>query len=83
MTQPLVVFVVSSVPLYVSVNFLFYSAKCVVYLPMVFFVVAADFANECHQYSETTTDASNHNLSIHGIIRGVLVVLAVPLYVPK
>jgi hypothetical protein len=34
-------------------------------LPVVFFVIAADFANERHQYSETTTDASNHKFSSH------------------
>jgi hypothetical protein len=45
----------------------FYSAKCLMYLPVVFFVVAADFANECHQYKEATTDDSNHNFSRHVI----------------
>jgi hypothetical protein len=52
-----------------SVYLLFYSAQRVVHFAMVFLVIAADFANECHQYSETPTDASNHNLSIHDIIR--------------
>jgi hypothetical protein len=54
------------------VNFLFYSAKCLVYLPVVFFVVAADLANERHQYKEATTDNSHHDLSIHRLILGVL-----------
>ena len=49
------------------VNLFFYSAKCLVYLPVVFFVVAADFANERHQYKEATTDKSHHDLSIHRI----------------
>ena len=49
----------------VSVYFLFYSAQRVVDLPVVFFVVAADFANERHQYKETTTDDSNHNFNRH------------------
>ena len=50
-----------------SVYFLFYSAQRVMDLPVVFFVIAADLANERHEYSETATDASHHNLSIHGI----------------
>ena len=50
-----------------SVNFLFYSAQGVVYFAVVFFVVAADFANERHQYKETTTDDSNHNFNRHVI----------------
>jgi len=50
------------------VNFFFYSAKCFVNFAVVFFVVAADFANERHQYSEATTDKSHHDLSIHRII---------------
>jgi hypothetical protein len=45
----------------------FYSAKDLVYLPVVFFVVAADLANERHQYKETTTDDSNHNFRRHVI----------------
>lgn len=32
------------------------------------FIVFADFANERHQHSETTTDASHHNLSVHVIM---------------
>ena len=43
----------------------FYSAKDLVYLSVVFFVVAADFANERHQHKETTTDDSNHNFRRH------------------
>jgi hypothetical protein len=35
---------------------------------VVFFVFAADFANERHHHSETPTDQSHHNLSIHRII---------------
>lgn len=35
------------------------------YLAVVFFVVAAGFANERHQYKETTTDDSNHNFRRH------------------
>ena len=50
-----------------SVNFLFYSSQGLVYLPVVFFVVAADLANERHQYKETTTDDSNHNFNRHVI----------------
>jgi hypothetical protein len=49
------------------VNLLFYSAKDLVDFAVVFFVVAADFANERHQYSEATTDKSHHDLSIHRI----------------
>ena len=49
------------------VDLFFYSAKCLVYLPVVFFVVAADFANERHQYKEATTDKSHHDLRIHRI----------------
>lgn len=55
------------------INLLFYSAKDLVYFAVVFFVVAADFANERHQYKETATDKSHHDLSIHRIIRLVLV----------
>jgi hypothetical protein len=51
------------------VNLFFYSAKDLVNLPMVFFVVAADFANERHQYSEPTTDKSHHDLNSHRIMR--------------
>jgi len=43
----------------------FYSAKDLVDLSVVFFVVAADFANERHQYKEATTDDSNHNFNRH------------------
>ena len=50
-----------------SVNFLFYSTQGVVYFAVVFFVIAADFANERHQYKETATDKSHHNLNIHRI----------------
>ena len=49
------------------VNLFFYSAKCLVYLPVVFFVVAADLANERHQYKEATTDNSHQDLRIHRI----------------
>ena len=43
---------------------------------VVFFVVVAIFANERNQHSETTTDKSHHDLSIHRITpRGVLMVL--------
>jgi len=49
------------------VNLLFYSTQGFVYLAVVFFVVAADFANERHQYKEATTDKSHHDLSIHRI----------------
>jgi hypothetical protein len=51
------------------IYFLFYSAKDLVNFAVVFFVVAADFANERHQYKETTTDDRNHNFSCHFIIR--------------
>jgi hypothetical protein len=51
--------------LQVSVYFLFYSTKDLVDLPVVFFVVAADLADECNDHSETASDASNHNLSRH------------------
>jgi len=49
------------------VNLLFYSAKDLVNFAVVFFVVAADFANERHHHSEPTTDKSHHDLSIHFI----------------
>ncbi len=49
------------------VNLFFYSAQGAVYFAVVFFVVAADFANERHQYSEPTTDKSHHDLSIQRI----------------
>jgi len=58
------------------VNLFFYSAKCLVYLPVVFFVIAANFANERHQYKETTTDKSHHDLIIHRIIRQLVSELA-------
>jgi len=48
-----------------SVNFLFYSTQGLVYDAVVFFVFVADFANECNQHSETTTDKSHHDLGIH------------------
>jgi hypothetical protein len=48
-----------------AVNLFFYSAKDSMHLPVVFFVVAADLANERHQYKETTTDDSNHNFNRH------------------
>ena len=54
-----------------AVYLFFYSAKDLVYFAVVFFVVAADFANERHQYSEATTDKSHHDLSIHRIKTGV------------
>jgi len=53
------------------VNLFFYSTKDLVDFSVIFFVVAADFANERHQYSETPTDQSHHNLSIHRIKKGV------------
>jgi hypothetical protein len=43
----------------------FYSAKDLMHFAVVFFVVAADLANERHQYKEATTDDSNHNLNRH------------------
>ena len=43
----------------------FYSTQCAVDFAVIFFVVAADFANERHQYKETTTDDSNHNFNCH------------------
>jgi hypothetical protein len=49
------------------INLLFYSTKDLVDFAVIFFVVAADFANECHQYKETTTDDSNHNFRRHVI----------------
>lgn len=49
------------------VNLLFYSTKDLVDFAVVFFVVAADLANERHQYKETTTDDRNHNFSFHPI----------------
>jgi len=61
------------------VNLFFYSAKCLVYFSVVFFVVAADFANERHQYKEAATDKSHHDLSIHRIIDQGLQRLAVDL----
>ena len=53
--------------LHVVVYFLFYSAKHLVDFTVVFFVVAADFANERHHHKETTTDKSHHDLRIHRI----------------
>jgi len=49
------------------VNLLFYSTQGLVYLPVVFFVIAADLANERHQYKKATTDKSHHDLRIHRI----------------
>jgi hypothetical protein len=49
------------------VNLLFYSTKDLVDFAVVFFVFAADFANERHQHSEPTTDKSHHDLSIQRI----------------
>lgn len=49
------------------VDLLFYSTKDLVDFAVVFFVVAADFANERHQHKETTTDDRNHNFSRHDI----------------
>lgn len=49
------------------VNLLFYSTQGFVYFAVVFFVVAADFANERHQHKETTTDNRNHDFNGHGI----------------
>jgi hypothetical protein len=54
-----------------SVNFLFYSTQGLVHDAVVFFVVVPDFANERNQHSETTTDKSHHDLSIHRITWGV------------
>ena len=56
-----------SVVFNVTVNLLFYSTKDLVDFAVVFFVVAADLADECHQYKETTTDERNHNFSCHFI----------------
>jgi hypothetical protein len=53
------------------INLFFYSTKHSVDFAVVFFVVDADFANERHHHSETPTDQSHHNLSIHRIIRSV------------
>ena len=58
-----------SVVFNVSVNLLFYSTQGLVYLPVVFFVFASDFADERNDHSETATDASNHNLSFHVITK--------------
>lgn len=59
------------------VNFLFYSTKDLVDFAVVFFVVAADFADERNQYKETATDDRNHNFSFHvtTVERLVLLVL--------
>lgn len=46
-------------------------------LSVVGFVVFADFANERHQHSEATTDASHHNLSVHVILAMDLVLVVV------
>ena len=54
-----------------AVYLFFYSAKDLVYFAVVFFVVAADFANERHQYKEATTDKSHHDLRIHRIIEAL------------
>jgi hypothetical protein len=50
-----------------SVNFVFYSTQGLVHDAVVFFVVVTNFADECNQYSEATTDKSHHDLSIHRI----------------
>jgi hypothetical protein len=55
------------------INFLFYSTKDLVDFAVVFFVVAADFANERHHHSEPTTDKSHHDLSIHRIVYSALI----------
>jgi hypothetical protein len=55
--------------LHMVVYFLFYSTKHLVDLTVVFFVVAADFANERHQYEETTTDDRNHNFNRHVVMQ--------------
>ena len=49
------------------INLLFYSTEDLVDFAVIFFVFAADFANERHQYKEATTDKSHHDLSIHRI----------------
>jgi len=49
------------------VNLLFYSTQGAVYFTVVFFVFAADFANERNHHSETATDDRNHNFSRHVI----------------
>jgi hypothetical protein len=54
-----------------SVNFLFYSTQGLVHNSVIFFVVVPDFANERNQHSETTTDKSHHDLSIHQLTLGV------------
>jgi hypothetical protein len=48
-----------------AVNLFFYSAKDSMHLTVVFFVFAADLADECHHHSETTTDQRNHNFNRH------------------
>jgi hypothetical protein len=53
------------------VNLFFYSTQGAVYFAVVFFVVAADFANERHQYKEATTDDSNHNFNRHVMQAGL------------
>jgi len=47
------------------VYFFFYSTQGPVDFAVVFFVVAANLANERHQYKEATTDDSNHNFNRH------------------
>jgi len=47
------------------VNLFFYSTQGPVDFSVIFFVVAADLANERHQYKETTTNDSNHNFNRH------------------
>jgi len=54
------------------IYFLFYSTQGFVYLPVVFFVVAADLANKRHQNKETTTDDRNHNFSSHFMTQSVV-----------
>ena len=63
------------------VNLLFYSTKDLVDFSVVFFVVAADYADKRHQYKETATDDRNHNFSFH-VMLGVLVVQVVLRHVP-
>ena len=58
------------------INLLFYSTKDLVDFTVVFFIVVADFANERHHHSETPTDQSHHNLSIHFILAKVDIQLA-------
>jgi hypothetical protein len=50
-----------------TIDFLLDTTERAMHYAMVSFVVVAHFANERNQHSETTTDKSHHDLSLHRI----------------